>query len=289
MRACFVGLGRMGLEMATHTAGAGFEVRGVDIDPEARRRAGERGLDVSADLGAVGEADVVLSSLPDTEHVREVYLAPNGVFDRATAGVTCVDLSTIAPAASVEIAGEARARGVGFLDAPVSGTSLHAAQGSLAIMVGGEAADLERVRPVLATFSASIHHVGGNGDGLVLKLITNRLLAAHLIGIAEAIVSMEAADLDVSEGIEFLRGSAVPLLLDYKAGPLAARDYTPQFTVGLMRKDLRLADEALPPGAIAATTVSIFDQAVALGLGDDDIAAVMAIVEGDGASRVRGR
>lgn len=278
---CFVGLGRMGLEMATRAAAAGLAVRGVDVDAGARHRAGERDIDVAADLDVVRGAEFVFSSLPDTSQVLAAYLDPDGILELLAPGSVCVDLSTIAPSASVRLADSAASSGVDFIDAPVSGTSVHAAAGTLAIMAGGDAAALDRARPVLSTFSRSIHHVGGNGSGLLLKLVSNRLLAAHLVAIAEAIASMEAVGLDVPLGLEVLRSSAVPRLLEYKAEPLASRDYEPQFTIDLMRKDLRLADDALRPGAIAAATFSVFDAAASLGLGDADIAAVMAVIEGD--------
>lgn len=282
MQTCVVGLGRMGLEMATRAADAGLAVHGIDVAPAALLRAAERGIPASGEFDAIDGAEIVLSSLPDTKQVVAAYLDRDGILERLAPGSVCVDLSTIAPSASVRVADTAASSGIDFLDAPVSGTSVHAAAGTLAIMVGGDAAALERARPVLTTLSRSIHHVGGNGSGLLLKLVTNRLLAAHLVGIAEAVVSMESVGLDVAKGIEFLRSSAVPQLLEYKAEPLAARDYEPQFTVDLMRKDLRLADEALLPGEISAATVSVFDETVSLGLGAADIAAVMAAVEREG-------
>lgn len=172
------------------------------------------------------DRDIVCSSLPDTAAVER----PGGIFDAVAPGTVCVDLSTISVATSQALAEAGGKRGIGFLDAPVSGTSTHAAAGTLAVMVGGGASDLERVRPVLECFSASVDHVGPNGAGLLLKLATNRLLTVHLAAIAEAVVEMETAGLDVAQGLDILRRGAVPRLLDYKAAPLAERDFTPLFT-----------------------------------------------------------
>jgi 3-hydroxyisobutyrate dehydrogenase-like beta-hydroxyacid dehydrogenase len=111
-----------------------------------------------------------------------------------------------------------------------------------------------------------------------MKLISNRLLTTHLVAIAEAILEMEAADLEVSVGLEALRAGAVPRLLDYKAGPMANRDYTPRFTVDLMWKDMRLANELLPPGHLGMAAAEILEAARAAGLGAADLGAMMEIV-----------
>ncbi len=277
----FLGLGRMGLPMITHIRAAGHDVIGFDIDDAARRRARETAVSVADEPAAFADRDIVCSSLPDTAAVERAYAGPGGIFDVVTRGTVCVDLSTISVATSRALADAARERGIGFIDAPVSGTSTHAAAGTLAVMVGGVAADLERVRPVLDCFSASVDHVGPNGAGLLLKLSTNRLLTAHLAAIAEAVVEMEAAGLDVAQGLEVLRRGAVPRLLDYKAAPLADRDFTPLFTVDLMRKDLRLAAEVLPGFRLATLAREILEEAAQSGHGEDDVAALITSIEAE--------
>jgi len=273
----FIGLGRMGLPMAIHVAAAGFSVRAVDTDPSARERAEGRGF-VVADVSDVLEgSDIVCSSLPNTPHVRAAY--EDGAFAVLSAGAVCADLSTISVAGSIQLAEEARRRGVTFLDAPVSGTSIHAEAGTLAVMVGGDAEALEKARPVLAAFSTSIHHMGGNGAGLRMKLIANRLIATHLAAIAQAVVELETIGLDAERGIEVLRAGAAPRLLDYKAGPLLERDFTPQFTVDLMRKDLQLASEALPVSPYTTISAEMLDETAAAGYGDADLAALITAVE----------
>ncbi len=277
----FLGLGRMGLPMITHIRAAGHDVIGFDIDDAARRRARETAVSVADEPAALADRNVVCSSLPDTAAVEQAYAGPGGIFDVVTRGTVCVDLSTISVATSRALADAARERGIGFIDAPVSGTSTHAAAGTLAVMVGGVAADLERVRPVLDCFSASVDHVGPNGAGLLLKLSTNRLLTAHLAAIAEAVVEMEAAGLDVAQGLEVLLRGAVPRLLDYKAAPLADRDFTPLFTVDLMRKDLRLAAEVLPGFRLATLAREILEEAAQSGHGEDDVAALITSIEAE--------
>lgn len=274
-RVGFVGLGRMGYEMARHLSGAGFDVHGVDVDAGARQRAGGLGIAVSASIEDLAGVPVVLSSLPDTPEASDVY---RRLLPLLEPGSLCVDLSTISVETSQTLAATAREWGIEFLDAPVSGTSTHAAAGSLAVMVGGEETALDRARRHLESFSSSIHHCGPNGAGLEMKLVTNRLLTAHLVAIAEAIAELEAAGLDVQASLDLLRAGAVPRLLDYKSEPMASRDYTPMFTVDLMAKDLGLADERRPAGAVTRLAAGVMRKAQATGFGSQDIAAVMAVV-----------
>jgi 3-hydroxyisobutyrate dehydrogenase-like beta-hydroxyacid dehydrogenase len=271
----FVGLGRMGWPMSRRLSEAGWKVIGVDPSEEARSRASASGMTALADLSGVRDCLVVMSSLPDTPQVLEVYgelipsMAPGGI---------CIDLSTISVASSRNLAAAAAERGISFVDAPVSGTSIHAEAGTLAVMAGGEEDAVNRAREYLVAFSTTIQHVGPNGAGLVMKLISNRLLTTHLVAIAEAIVEIEQAGLDIAVGLEALRAGAVPRLLDYKAEPMANRDYTPRFTVDLMSKDMRLAGELLPPGRLGLVASEILEAARAAGLGADDLGAVMEIV-----------
>lgn len=273
----FIGLGRMGYEMARHLVGAGFAVRGADLSSAARDRAESAGVRTTADVSDLASLEIVLSSLPDTPQVADVY---GDLLTRLPDGALCVDLSTISVEASRSIAAQAAQLGIDFLDAPVSGTSIHAAAGTLAVMAGGPEPAVDRARPYLAPFSSGVHHCGPNGSGLEMKLITNRLLTTHLVAIAEAIVEMEEAGLDTAASLELLRSGAVPRLLEYKAGPMAARDYSPLFTVDLMSKDLGLADERRPPSPVTARAVETMRRARAAGLGPKDVAAVMEIVEG---------
>lgn len=276
----FVGLGKMGFHMARHLVEAGFDVTGVDVSAGARARAGAAGIKEVADVSALSAVPVVLSSLPDTPDVRRVYEAPEGLLGLMASGSLCVDLSTISVTASCDLAAAASPRGIDFVDAPVSGTAIHAEAGTLAIMVGGAAAAVDRARPYLEPFSSSVHHIGPSGSGLQMKLITNRLLTTHLVGIAEAIVEMEAAGLEVEACLDLLRAGAVPRLLDYKAGPMAGRDFSPQFTVDLMDKDLRLAAEQRPSGRMASVAAAMVREAQEAGLGGADLGAVIEVVAG---------
>jgi 3-hydroxyisobutyrate dehydrogenase-like beta-hydroxyacid dehydrogenase len=279
MRVGFVGLGRMGLPMAKHIAAAGHELLVFDVAEAARLRAAGVGLTVASELAEFSNVEVVGTSLPATEHVEDVFLGNGGLASILSAGTVCADMSTISIAGSRAIAGRCADRDIAFLDAPVSGTSIHAEAASLVVMVGGAADAVETARPVLECFANEVAHVGDSGAGLELKLITNRLLTTHLAAIAEAVVSIEKTQLNVPQCIELLRAGAVPRLLDYKGAALADRDFSPMFTVDLMRKDLRLAADELAPVALAAAAHEIVEATSDLGMGDDDLAALITVVE----------
>jgi 2-hydroxy-3-oxopropionate reductase len=275
----FFGLGRMGRPIAGHLVAAGHQVIGFDPSPFAQEEARAIGVEVIDDPLSL-ECPVVLTSLPDTPQVEEVYLG--GLFDRMEPGSLCLDLSTIDVDVSRAIGEKARERGHDFLDCPLSGTSVHAVAGTLAVMVGGAADAVQRARPLLEVFSSSVHHLGPNGAGLEMKLITNRLLTAHLVSLAEAILEMEQARLDTGTCLEILRRGAVPKLLDYKAGPMALRDHTPLFTVDLMAKDLGLAELRRSAGAVGATAATVLLQAQEQGWGPSDISAVIEVLDKGG-------
>jgi 3-hydroxyisobutyrate dehydrogenase-like beta-hydroxyacid dehydrogenase len=261
--------------MAGHLVAAGHRVIGLDPSPVAREQARALGVEI-ANAASDLRTEIVLSSLPNTPEVEEVYLG--GLFDRLEPGSLCLDLSTIDVSVSRRIGDAARSRGHHFLDCPVSGTSVHAEAGTLAVMVGGEAEALERARPYLSAFSSSVHHVGPPGAGLEMKLITNRLLTAHLVSLGEAILEMEHAGLDTETCIELLRQGAVPRLLDYKATPMSHRDHTPLFTVDLMSKDLGLADARRSAGQVTAAAAAVMAEAKDRGWGPSDISAVIEVL-----------
>lgn len=265
--------------MAAHIAAAGHDVIAFDLSPAARAKARDAGLHVAGELAELAAAPLICSSLPATEHVEAVFLGDQGLAAMLAAGTVCADMSTISIEGSRAIALECENHGVSFLDAPVSGTSIHAEAATLVVMVGGSDEAFGIAQPVLDCFASEVAHVGANGTGLELKLITNRLLTTHLVAIAEAIVSIEKTSLSMDQCLTLLRAGAVPRLLDYKARPMADRDFSPMFTVDLMRKDLRLAAGELPPVALAAAAHEIVEATSASGLGDEDLAALISVVE----------
>ena len=281
---CFLGLGNMGVPMVMNLINAGFEVRGFDPSPEAQKRATENGITCcsSAAEAATG-AQVICSSVPNLEHVTEAYLGEKGALGVASEGTVCFDFSTISVEGSQRVAAEAEKKGVRFLDTPVSGSIPHATAGTLAIIAGGDPSALEEHGDVLDAIGQSVHHFGPNGAGLRMKLVTNQIFSTHISAIAEALTLGKKGGLDPEKMVSFLKGSAIPKILDYKASPMIAKDYTPTFTVNLMLKDLgliaALAEETKVPIPLCSMARQVFMGAAALGYGDQDQNAIMEYFE----------
>src|SRR4030095_10873095 len=193
----FIGLATMGGQMARRLVSQGFVVRGYDVSAERAAQAKTAGVILESSPGHVAAAaDGVLSSLPDPAAVRIAYLGESGVLAGAHAGMTWIDLSTIDPETCREVAASAAAAKIDCLDAPVSGGPVEAGTGKLLFIVGGDAAVLERCRPVLMALATEIHHVGPLGSGLVVKLVNNLMSMGNMAVAAEAMV------LGVKAGIE---------------------------------------------------------------------------------------
>ena len=263
----FIGLGHMGGPMALNLLAAGFALTAYDLSPAALRRVAERGAriaDTAAD--SVREADVVISMLPASAHVRELYLGDGGVLAAARDGALLIDCSTISPEVARDVARAAAARGLQMLDAPVSGGTAGAAAGTLTFIVGGEAEALERARGVLQAMGKNVFHAGGAGAGQAAKICNNMLLGVLMIGTAEALNLGVAQGLDPRVLSDIMAKSSGrnwaleqynpwPGVMD---GAPASRDYAGGFASALMLKDLGLAQEsalaaqaATPLGALA--------------------------------------
>ena len=268
----FIGLGNMGGRIARRISAAGWSGAGFDVDPTL---AADAGLAVAGSISSLApKADAVFFSLPDSSVVERVVYGNDGVLDVCREGQVVVDLSTADPASTRRIHADFAAKGVEYLDAGVSGGAAAAEKGQLTIMVGGSAAALESVRPVIDSFAATVHHMGGSGLGHVTKLINNFLNGVNLAAAAEAAVAAKKAGLDMrqflevvnsSSGVNFATLNRFPKIIegDYLEGGL---------TSNLMAKDLRLylgMMQAL--GATSFTgppSLGTFDLANALGYGE---------------------
>lgn len=249
----FIGLGNMGGPMAQNLLKAGHALQAHDLAPAALDAARAAGAAVAADPAeAVSGAEVVVSMLPASRHVESLYLGADGLLAQIAPGALVIDCSTIAPASSRKLAEAAQARGLQFIDAPVSGGTAGAAAGTLTFIVGGEAAALERARPILSVMGRNIFHAGGHGAGQVAKIANNMLLAIHMAGTAEALALGVANGLDPKVLSEIMVKSSGrnwsleqynpwPGVMD---GVPASRDYQGGFGSALMLKDLGLAAEA---------------------------------------------
>ena len=241
-RVAFLGLGIMGEPMAANLVRAGFEVTVWNRTPSrAERFAAEHGAHPRPrrPSGRRGERrdDHDGARRPEVE---EVLFGDRGAADGMRRGCLAIDMSTISPTASVRIGERLAADGIGFLDAPVTGSRPKAEDGTLTIMAGGEADDFERARPVLEAMGKLVVHVGPQGHGSMVKLLNNTTAAVNALAVAEALVAAKAAGVDPDKLREVMAaGSGGSAMLDLKAGPMLEHDFKPLFKLAHMLKDVR--------------------------------------------------
>jgi 3-hydroxyisobutyrate dehydrogenase-like beta-hydroxyacid dehydrogenase len=283
----FLGLGIMGSRMAANVARAGFPLTAWTHTPgKAERWASEHGATAQSTPAEVArDSDIVISMVVDGEQVASVLLGEHGVIEAAHPGLLCVDMSTIAPADTRRTAAALGERGVRMLDAPVTGSAPRAQDATLAIMAGGSPEDFARAQPVLETMGELIVHVGGLGQGEMLKLINNALGAANAAALAEALLLARATDVDLDAFEQVVsRGSGASAQLELKAGAMREHDFTTLFKTAHMLKDVRLCLEeaqaaGMPfPGASHAR--DLLSATMGRGHGEDDYAAMIEAAEG---------
>jgi len=283
----FLGLGIMGSRMAANVARAGFPLTvWTHTAGKAEQWASEHdGRAVATPAEVARHSDIVLSMVVDGDQVASVLLGEGGVIDGAHPGLLCVDMSTIAPGDTRRIGAALGERGIEMLDAPVTGSSPRAEEGSLTIMVGGDAAAYERAHPLLAAMGALIVHVGELGQGEMLKLINNALGAANAAAAAEALLLARATGLDLDAFVEVVSsGSGASAQMQLKSGPMREHDYTPMFKTAHLLKDVRLcleeAQTAGVPFASAGHARELLSATMGRGYGEQDYAALIEAAEG---------
>jgi 3-hydroxyisobutyrate dehydrogenase-like beta-hydroxyacid dehydrogenase len=287
VRVGFAGLGIMGSRMAANLRAAGY---GLTVwnrtRSKAERFATEQGAEVAESPAALASvSDVVITMVVDAAQVEQVLLADGGVAAGARDdGLLCVDMSTIGPAATRRIGAELARRGIGLMDAPVTGSAPKAEDGTLTIMVGGEEDDFSLTRPVLEAMGELIVHVGPLGQGQMAKLINNAVAAINTTVAGEALLLARRAGVDMEALLAVMgAGSGGSTMLELKARPMLAHDYTTLFKLEHMLKDLRLClQEAEAVGermTFAETVAEILAEADAAGLGERDFAALIEVLE----------
>jgi 3-hydroxyisobutyrate dehydrogenase-like beta-hydroxyacid dehydrogenase len=283
----FLGLGIMGSRMAANVARAGFPLTVWTHTPgKAATWASEHGATALGTPAEVAEhSDVVVSMVVDGEQVSSILLGPDGVIQATRPGLLCVDMSTIGPADTLRIGAALSERGIGMLDAPVTGSSPRAEEGSLTIMVGGEEQSFTRVRPLLESMGRLIAYVGELGQGQMLKLINNSLGAANAAALAEALLLAHATGIDLDALVEVTSaGSGASAQLTLKSGPMREHDYTTLFKTAHMLKDVRLclqeAESAGVPFPSAAHARDMLAATMARGHADQDYSAMIEAAEG---------
>lgn len=276
----FCGLGTMGAAMAANLVRAGFPLTAWNRTPGRAAdlvAAGVREAATPRDVAAASDITVVCVS--DTPDVEAVLLGPDGIAEGCAPGSLVIDCSTIDPAATRRFAARLAEKSIAMVDAPVSGGSEGAQKGTLSIMVGGEAADVERARPVLAAMGKAVTHMGPIGSGQATKAVNQVILCGTYLGVAEGLVLAMKAGLDVQKVVEALSGGAAQSwVLANRSGRMIENEYPLGFKIALHLKDVMIAlDMARDTGTampVTAMTSQIENGLVAQGHGDDDISAI---------------
>jgi 3-hydroxyisobutyrate dehydrogenase-like beta-hydroxyacid dehydrogenase len=281
----FVGLGIMGLPAAKNLIDAGYDLVVNDVVEERVAEAEAYGATSRGTPAAVAEiSDVVVTFLPEGEHVREVALGEEGVIEGAHDGLVLVDMSTIGPDAIREVAAELDAVGVPTIDAPVSGGEPGAVAGTMSIMIGGDEALVEAHRDLFEVMGGKVTRVGESGAGQTAKVCNNIVVASEAIALSEAMVFADQAGVDRASLVEAMRGGAAQTwALEHRADDMVDGDLDPGFFGSYMYKDLRIATgdaetygAALPSTAVAHELYKTLEQR---GRGDLDFTGILTVIE----------
>jgi 3-hydroxyisobutyrate dehydrogenase len=285
MKAGFIGLGMMGGPMCRNLIKKGNPAVVFDLNADAMARVKSSGATIGTSAKDVAsQSDVVFLSLPMPKDVEAVILGPEGVLAGAKKGLIIVDMSTNAPAVVKRLEKELAAKGVTLLDGPVSGGVDGAEAGTLAIMVGGDKAAFDKVKPMLACIGANVFHLGAIGTGSVAKLCNNMVSFCNLVTASEAVMLAKRAGLDPQVVVNVMHASsgasASLKRVDRKA---IHGDFKQEFALNLAYKDLTLAlelgRETDTPLAIGSYTYTLMQKARANGRGTEDVSTLMRDIE----------
>nr|WP_062337043.1 2-hydroxy-3-oxopropionate reductase [Herbidospora sakaeratensis] len=285
MNVGFIGLGIMGTPMAANLVRAGHTVIGYDVSTTRLDELAELGGKAAASIGeAVAQAHVVITMLPDSPQVEEVVFGEGGVLDHAPAGLLLIDMSTIRPETSRRVAQAAAVKGVHAIDAPVSGGEKGAVDGTLSIMIGGRAEDVESAREILRVLGTTIVHVGPAGAGQTVKAANQLVVGGTYALVAEAIVLLEASGVDPKAGMDVLAGGlAGSRILELKRHSMIERSFHPGFRIDLHHKDMGIATAAAREAGIALPMTALVAQLIAAaraqGHGALDHSALLKVIE----------
>jgi 2-hydroxymethylglutarate dehydrogenase len=281
----FIGVGNMGNPMASNILKAGFPLIVYDRNPQAMENLLQAGARRAASGREVVEgAEIVLTSLPASPDVEAVYLESGGLVESAKPGMILIDLSSVLPSTPRKIEPQAHARGVHFLEAPVSGGVSGARAATLAIMVGGDPGTLTRAQPVLRAIGPNIFHVGPVGAGNTVKAINNMMASVNALAMMEGVALGVKAGLDPMTIYEVVKASSGgSKALERIPNSLIPRQFEPGFKVQLMNKDLEtfntIAKELHVPVSFANVAQQYQQMAIAAGLAEQDTSVVMTIIE----------
>lgn len=290
----FIGLGNMGMPMAEQLINAGHRVQGYDLSDALSEKAAKLGVSIVASIAAAADgADIVITMLPAGPHVRSVYLNKDGLVASAAPGALLIDSSTIDVETSRTVGAAAVAKGLEMIDAPVTGGVMAARIGKLNFIVGGTEASFERARPYLEIMGGKLLYAGEQGSGIGVKICNNMSLGISTIAAAETLMLAKRLGLDLERTYEIITNASgqnwplnnycpLPGLLD---GVPSTNGYKPSFSGAMMRKDLRLSqDAALSVNAntpLAAHALAIFSHFCDSGDAETDYSGVSKLIGGD--------
>ncbi|WP_274649205.1 NAD(P)-dependent oxidoreductase [Paenibacillus humicola] len=281
----FVGLGVMGSPMAANLIGKGYRVAVYNRTPGKADRLLELGAVLAGTPAEAADgADAVVTMISNDDAVNEVYYGDNGLLGGLAAGTVVVDSSTISPALARQLAVDCAAKSADYLDAPVSGSKPAAESGQLVFMAGGDANALKRCEPILLAMGSKIVHLGPSGSGATAKLAVNTVLGINTAALIEGLAIATNGGIDVASFLELVQsGGAASRIAELKGGKLLGRDFSVQFALSLMLKDLRLAsvlsDGLKTPTPVLEAVKSVFQIAEAHGFGELDLSALAKCYE----------
>lgn len=289
----FIGLGNMGLPMATNLIKAGHSVRGFDLSEDQRKALEAAGGESAVSTeGCVDSVEIVVSMLPAGPQVKAVY--SESILPKVASNTLLIDCSTIDVATAREVASDAAAKGLEMVDAPVSGGTTGATAATLTFMVGGTETAFERAKPILDVMGKTIVHAGGSGNGQAAKICNNMMLAINMIGQCEAFSMAEKLGLDTAKLFAISSKSSgqswsmtvncpVPGLTETSA---SNRDFKPGFTAAMMLKDLGLSQDAAEQvhaqTPLGAEAMQLFRDYVDRGHAETDFSGIIKMIRGDG-------
>ncbi|MFF3996732.1 MULTISPECIES: 2-hydroxy-3-oxopropionate reductase [Streptomyces] len=264
-KVAWIGLGIMGSPMSENLIKAGYAVTGYTLEQDKIDRlvaAGGTGASSIAD--AVKDADVVITMVPASPQVEAIAYGPEGILENAKRGALLVDMSSITPQTSVDLAKNAAEKGIRVLDAPVSGGEAGAIEAVLSIMVGGEQADFDAAKPLLEALGKTIVLCGPHGSGQTVKAANQLIVAVNIQACAEAVVFLEKSGVDLAAALDVLNGGlAGSTVLTRKKDNFLKRDFAPGFRIDLHHKDMGIVTDAarnvgaaLPVGGVVAQLVA---------------------------------
>ena len=285
LRVGFYGMGRMGVPMATNLVQAGHAVTVGNRTPGRCLPLERLGCSVAATPAALArDADVVITMVPASPHVEAIAYGPDGILENAKSGALLIDMSSITPQTSVDLAKAATAKGIRVLDAPVSGGEAGAIEAVLSIMVGGAQSDFDEAEPIFEALGKTIVLCGPHGSGQTVKAANQLIVAVNIQACAEAVVFLEKSGVDLKAALDVLNGGlAGSTVLTRKKDNFLNRDFKPGFRIDLHHKDMGIVTDAarnvgaaLPVGAVVAQLVASLR---AQGDGGLDHSALLRAVE----------